>query len=541
MSERTLKKRKVNSLPLVLTILILEEIVFEISKYIDKIRDYLNFAQINKECYNFFTTKYLTSLNELFKRNKIQYKPTFKPTYLNSVNTLKIENIDRYVLHNFKHLSSLQIIRSKIKDNDLKDFNNLTELSIKKCNEFNGFCFLNLKKLQKVKIKYCQLNSGHLLHLKNVQKLTLIECNSIIGNCLQKLQQLTSLKIVETHLNVVCLNTLTNLKKLHLFYSDKISNYNFLNNLINLQTLKTNGDTLKDKNLKNLKNLTYLKLYNHSKYIIGECFNSLNNLEYFYCKKTLSKLKENNIKHLPKLKALHLDGYNCENLQYLNQLYDLKINSSFNIYGEYLMELNYLTNLNLSFTNIEDQYLYHLNRLKTLNLSHCNKIDGDCLLELCNLTELNIENTNITENYLVNLIKIKKLNINECRKVVFGQFLLQMNHLQSLQIYNNTYTNEKTLSQMKYFLNQGNILYLSLYKQDSLLRENKMTLEEEVNNDDEDSLTFEETEYVDENDFLIKEMNNHLIEKKKEWKERLEEKEQEIENLKSVIKQLQNK
>ncbi|KAL9653452.1 hypothetical protein ABK040_002087 [Willaertia magna] len=68
-----------------------------------------------------------------------------------------------------------------------------------------------------------------------------------------------------------------------------------------------------------------------------------------------------------------------------------------------------------------------------------------------------------------------------------------------------------------------------------------MTLKEEVNNDDEDSLTLEETEYVDENDFLIKEMNNQFIEKKKEWKEMLEEKEQEIENLKSVIKQLQNK
>ncbi|KAL9653451.1 hypothetical protein ABK040_002086 [Willaertia magna] len=159
-----------------------------------------------------------------------------------------------------------------------------------------------------------------------------------------------------------------------------ISNYNFLNNLINLQTLKTNSDTLKDKNLKNLKNLTYLKLYNHSKYITGECFNSLNNLEYFYCKKTLLKLKEKNLKHLSKLKALHLDDYNCENVQYLNQLYDLKINFSFNIYGEYLIELNYLTNLNLSFTNIENQYLYHLNRLKTLNLFHCNKIDGDCLL-----------------------------------------------------------------------------------------------------------------------------------------------------------------
>ncbi|KAL9648237.1 hypothetical protein ABK040_009241 [Willaertia magna] len=81
---------------------------------------------------------------------------------------------------------------------------------------------------------------------------------------------------------------------------------------------------------------------------------------------------------------------------------------------------------------------------------------------LNNLTNLNISSTKISENYLINLVNLKNLNIEKCHNVVFGDFLLNMNKLESLY-YASEQFNKEHILKTKLSIEKGDIFLVAIY------------------------------------------------------------------------------
>ncbi|KAL9650848.1 hypothetical protein ABK040_001898 [Willaertia magna] len=552
--EPSLKKRKVVEEEGNNNKLFFNDVIFEITKYIDKMKDYFNFAKINKTIHFVMTRENLNVLNKLFKRNRMKLKDHFPEYLFNVLNYLSIDNKSNIkLLLNFTQLKVLDIKLTKISDNELKGLTNLEKLKLENCNKVYGKCFLNLKQLKTLKLtNMYNIKDESLVELKNLNKLTVYQCTLLTGDFLKHLQQLTELNIKNERFNIENLNSLINLKVLFLQINKKhFINYNFLHNLTNLETLSISpSKEMKDDDLMNLKNLKTLELLNECN-VTGSCFINLNNLESFLvCFNGLKNLNEENLKYLTKLTNLDLSNTKIsgEYLKYLinlkmlsfvpnketfkeeylqnlsNNLESLCLNKPYiksNFSGIYLNQLINLKELDISNTNIEDKYLINLNNLKSLTLNKCEKFTGECFLNLINLTELNIYKINISEIYLNNLINLKILNFSDCNKIIFGKFLLNMNNLQQLTLYHDYSINTcKQINEFKSFINQGKLLYqaskLVSNKEDSENEDNEYYYRREQRSDDEKS-----DEGINENvDILLNELTDQLNYKDRQLQEK---------------------
>ncbi|KAL9645796.1 hypothetical protein ABK040_003528 [Willaertia magna] len=214
------------------------------------------------------------------------------------------------------------------------------------------------------------------------------------------------------------------LKKLYLDNRVCVLNKTSLSKLKQLKTLEISYcDEIKNKRLKDLNNLTELKI-NECKKISGECLQNFTQL------KTLTFTRNEKI--------------NDSQLCHLNNLTKLNVGDALNrnIYGDCFKYLKQLSSLNISkCENITDDCLVDLNNVMSLNVLFCNKINGSCLQNLKQLQKLSIE---ITENNyktfelnLINLVNLKYLKIVfslQQSKTVNTSFLQNLIKLETLKL-----------------------------------------------------------------------------------------------------------
>ncbi|KAL9649841.1 hypothetical protein ABK040_009654 [Willaertia magna] len=409
------------------------DVLFEISKFIRDVNDFLSFAQIKKSIYeNLILYNNQIALNEILKRNEIILLTNKKyPNYLFQIENLLISEESEMLelLKNFKNLKCLQI-NSKI---CLITENNFTE---------------NLINLQELKISFGNLNASY-LKLKNLKILHIANNSVVTDDTLKELTNLTEFSVrFCKKFTGECLQYLINLKKLKIF-SSKIT----------------------DKYLQNLQSLTELKLYFCTK-ITGECLQNMSNLTNLSIQ--YIEISENYLQNLNKLRRL--DVVRCNTitgkcLQYLTNLEELFVDCYF-IKPEYL---NYLKNykrlqLKISQENLSENSLQNFTNLTTLNINHCINYKCDFLPYLINLTELQAFGViNLKDEHLLNLKKLKILEIEECENIV-GHCLLQLHHLEILNI-------KETNVKEKYLENLTNLYSISVNINNTLC--------EESNNDDD--------------------------------------------------------
>ncbi|KAL9647362.1 hypothetical protein ABK040_011727 [Willaertia magna] len=451
--ENALKKRKT-----IVDHIFTEDILSEIIKYLDDLKDYLNLAQINKYFYELLLLKdnYLFSqFNEiLFKKNLFLSKNL--PNYIFKLKKLKIL-ASNYLLRKFTNLNIL--ICYTIVQQDLFKLTNLEKLSVNG-NTYNIDSLSNLKNLKYLKLRNNkQLNDEWFKELFNLTKIDLFNCCNIYGKYFINFTKLKSLKL-EMCENIMDTNFINfnNLEKVCI-KNCPIITFNFLQNFTNLQKLiiEITENNINNINtyLNKLINLKILKLYAYkeslkNKEINITCFKNLTNLETLFIGFSVNqflKVKDEHFKNLKNLKNLHLileDNLELKGnfLKELTNLEILNCNVVFeNNYYKYLTKLTkleiknnkkeitdeniiYLTNLknlilkNLKI-NIKQNHLQKLlNNLNTINIDRSKLTGNYSLFKFTpNLTMLSAVTTNISDNDLIFLNKLKSLNISKCENI----------------------------------------------------------------------------------------------------------------------------
>ncbi|KAL9656784.1 hypothetical protein ABK040_004321 [Willaertia magna] len=396
-----------------------------------------NMYDINE---NTFTNLKQLKILSIFSYNDL------KDEWLKNLNNLTELSIPKKAtfsgncLQYFKNLRFLHIRNcSNMDDELLLNCKQLTNINVSFCNKIFGNCFKELNELKHLNINYCyNVKEDFLNNLNNLESLNIIECKNIFGHCLQNLQQLQTLNIKVhsvTQLNILI--HLKNLKNLHIvFIKDKNTETTiFLLNLINLEKLylKSFKDFIfRDEDFYNLKNLKFLKIVTKK-----------NNLSKFtgkytqYCTK-LEKISCNvsfevkYLDYLTNIKFLNLQNIK-ENIYFnkafsqFKKLEKLKLSSKFEIIIN-----NDPTDLQL-FTNLK-----HLTLQKLINL---------------NVSELDIEDKDLME-----LNNIQYLNVTYCPKLVSGTFLLNMNKLIHLVCLEDEDLNKIEIDKVKNEIKKGNTL-----------------------------------------------------------------------------------
>ncbi|KAL9656100.1 hypothetical protein ABK040_007718 [Willaertia magna] len=523
-------------------ILYSKDILFEISKYFNTKKDYFNLALINKNIYNLMINENLYSLNRLFKNIRVTLSSDGIPKYIfDNLNNLQIINsYNLHLLKKFTNLKYLSINNCNINDYVLQNLKNLEKLNIENCKNITGTCFNYLTQLTSLRIiKNNILDDDHLINLKNLKKLYLKKCNNLNGTFLQKFNQLESLTLKNcNYIKPKYLSYLNSdtLKKLYVSDEHEVEG-EYIRNLRNLESLTINSGDIGDEDFENLQNLMELNLKVFSDCFTGKCFNLLINLEILsidsfllddFDLSCLLNLKEltilndelgidvSEMTNLRKLKLKLVDNYTEESLSKLNNITSLNVKKGF-FTGKCLNNYLQLTELNASYTDIEEQYLFDLKNLKKLKLQNCEGITGECLLFLNNLTNLNINKTEVNEEYLINLPKLKKLKMANCPNIVFGDFLLQMDNLQCLVYDGNVRATEENIFFIKSLIEEGVVLMFAF---------------NEVCGYELESVSME----------TVKEMFDLI--RNRERKERqkiIEEKDNEIKRLQLLVEQLQKK
>ncbi|KAL9648968.1 hypothetical protein ABK040_008348 [Willaertia magna] len=409
------------------------DILYEISKFIDNIRDYYYLALTNKYFYNnmFLQNEnnlFLNILNEIFKNIRISLKnnlpnfifkletiSTFKNNlellnnFINlknlyiiflsknctlNLNKLEYLNVNYGIFHkntlNLKKLKVLKISHIQNAESCLNELNSLQKLKISSTPQFKGDCLKNFKDLKELNLTNLpNLEEDNFNELKQLTTLKLYHCPNITGNFLQNLKDLQNLKIIDCNKfenTLQNIGPLINLKKLTIKTYN--TNSNFIKNLINLEYLKIQAKDLQDTDFYNLNNLQYLSIEGIGS--VGDCFKYLNNLQTLKCDLELIK-NLNDIKHIKKLYILS-------------------------------MPKNIIDKDLLQFTNIIQLYCH-------------SDILGDCFSYLNKLQKLIIiNNTNITDNHLEHLVNIEMLKIDNCPNIVNGKFLLTMKNLKKFKV-----------------------------------------------------------------------------------------------------------
>ncbi|KAL9648784.1 hypothetical protein ABK040_003718 [Willaertia magna] len=248
------------------------DILFEISKFIKKIKDFLHFAQTNKSFYENLIlndNNRMIALNEIFKHNKIILNNKINyPEYLFQVKnlmlldeseldpnleiikkfnnlkrlqelTVNVKNIKPEYVNNLKNCNKLYLEGSggNLKEESLQQLINLVSLDINYCSDYK--CdFLpyltNLTELHAMEIP--NLKDEHLLNLKKLKKLYIFECKNIVGNCLLELTNLKDLTIINTKVTDEYLKNLKLLKRIEFSVdNDYLNSGKFLFNNENLK------------------------------------------------------------------------------------------------------------------------------------------------------------------------------------------------------------------------------------------------------------------------------------------------------------------
>ncbi|KAL9645776.1 hypothetical protein ABK040_003508 [Willaertia magna] len=463
--ERSVKKRKTNS-----NHCFSLEILFEITKYLQEPLDYIHLAQTNKYFYeimlindnylfNFFNEMLLFKNRSIELTNKLpNYIFKLKKLVLdvpgnNNCNLLqKFTNLkvlktngikDKHLLHlpetleelyidmvcvfnetslsKLKHLKTLEISYcDEVRNEWLKDLNNLTNLNINQCININGECLQYFTQLKTLKfIHNSKIKDSQLYHLNNLTKLKLNIENAlnrnISGDCFKYFKQLSSLNISGCK-NIIddCLVHLNNLMSLNILYCNKI-NGSCLQYLKQLQKLSIsiteNNYKTFEPNLKNLVNLKYLKIVFHINQTMDSSF-----LQNFIKLETL-KLKSHY-----EFKLNETDLINLINLKYLNiNMHNNKEKSINGSCFKFLTKLEQLTS-NLAFENKYYKYLTNLRKLKLMSVDELHLNDEfTCLQKLFKLKLIEVLTLKISEN-LTNLSSLQILDISYCN--IIGDFYI---------------------------------------------------------------------------------------------------------------------
>ncbi|KAL9644640.1 hypothetical protein ABK040_015379 [Willaertia magna] len=522
------------------------DIISEIMKYINEIVDYFNLALINKAMFNLMMKENIHSLNKLFKRKQVILNNEIPNYFFNNLHYLNIYYSNYCSLQKCTKLKALGISCSDINDTILENMLDLKGLHLHYCNNITGTCFKNLKQLLTLHLDCVNIADNYLTDLQNLQNLCLTQCTTLTGTFLQNLNQLTFLNLLNTNIDNTYLSSLTNLKILKVKGNSHL-NIDLLNNLTKLEVLNIEINNITDNDINHLINLKKLKLVGNSTNFTGDSLNNFKKLESLCLKGTFNNLKEENIsclvnlvelyvfqpthvistlsfsvkclRNLTKLEKLTLQLNSEVEDNYLLQLKNIKqliVPNSENFTGKCLIDSFNLTELNVSHTKMEEKYLFNFKNLTKLNLSNCRNFTGECLLHLNNLTKLNINNTKISEEYLFNLTKLEKLKMYNCPNIVFGNFLIHLNRLQCLQCYDTIVENEDLID-LKEQLQQGSILILAVFK--------------DYGNDDE---------------YITVEMAKKIVTQvknkdKREMEQAIEEKDNEIKQLKLLVEELKKK
>ncbi|KAL9648757.1 hypothetical protein ABK040_003693 [Willaertia magna] len=422
------------------------DILFEISKFIEKIEDFLNFAATNKSIYeNLILYNNQLALNEIFKHNKITILSNKKyPKYLFTIENLFMSNSSRIVsnleiIKKFKNLKRLSIgygsdslYEYQCSEKTLKTFLNLEELYISggSLNE----SFLELKKLKILHISSnARVRDESLKELVNLTELKIHHCKQITGNCFQSLKKLKKIDFTSSRMiQDKYLTNLDNLTDLTLY-----SGYNItgecLQTLQNLMYLNINYCyDVHDNFLKNLKKLKKLDITN-CRNVTGECLQYLPKLEELNV--SGEHIKSEYLNYLQNCNKLYLyapgELLTEETLQQFTHLISLNICGSKNYKCKFLPHLTNLTELNAyGILNLKDEHLLNLKKLKKLDISRCENIFGNCLLQLTNLESLDINGTKITDEYLENLTRLKSIGFGvDSKYLKTGKFFFNNEQL----------------------------------------------------------------------------------------------------------------
>jgi hypothetical protein len=257
-------------------------------------------------------------------------------------------------------------------------------------NEFKTL--LNNKIINKKQIYSLTLNNFYKIYLKNLQFYTFIT-ELKLSYC-----SMTNLDILDKY----------NLHKLSLHFCNKITNFNVLHKLINLQELYINcGNNMITYDLSFLSRLT--KLHTLDLYFLRNIIN-INQIE------NLDKLR-----NLTLFKCDSYQIYNLLSVIKLSKLHTFELSYDFNDNSIINNILNNFVNLNvlkLSFCkfNYNSRKINIFGRLSRLELDTCDIRHID-ILENNNIQYLTITNCNylLKINISNNLINLKKLNLSECK------------------------------------------------------------------------------------------------------------------------------
>ncbi|KAL9647390.1 hypothetical protein ABK040_011754 [Willaertia magna] len=279
------------------TIKIFDKIFIKIPIYIKNKIKYLNFNNLLKndkllnDCLNveelilgrFYNSQYLD-------RNSLQNLVNLQKLKSLSISSMNIN----YVINFPQNIESLYLCDSNVKDLQLNNLINLTNLTVKKEEDFNGSCLQNFTKLKKLNVDRCGSFGGkHFNKLNNLTSLTFSGRNYIDSNQLQNLQNLKHLTIERTGFNDEDLKGLVNLESLYI--CGEYLNGTCLQNFIKLKILiiKSVEDNILLQITKNCcKTLQYLEVGEYVK-DDDNFFNYLKQFKYVKINDTI--LKENEL------------------------------------------------------------------------------------------------------------------------------------------------------------------------------------------------------------------------------------------------------
>ncbi|KAL9643458.1 hypothetical protein ABK040_010073 [Willaertia magna] len=479
------------------------DILYEIVKYFNNIKDFINLSRINKYSYenllinNLFNNLFHSIIesqyinqNEFILTNNLPNYLFEKLKYLNI--SLTENNLN--ILKQFKNINKLNLFYSepsKFLNNNLitdirtnKDYNTILESSLLKLKD-------NLTSLT---VEDCKLKDNVIKDFVNLTFLKIVEIDFsffrrdfyFTGKCLQNFKQLTYLYIYDNSIvKDLYLKDLINLQELHLPKCTNITGKYFYR-FKNLEILNVTENKIDDCFLDNIVKITNLKRLSISNEKSNYFFYKLNssflrkmtNLEYLdiICDSTLDK-DFCNLKNLKNLivysgKENKKIG-NCFN--YLNNLEELKCDLNIINDLKCLQKIKRLKIKKLS-DNIKDEDLKYLTNIIEIKINE--SVIGEFLLNLLNLEKLTIMESLIKDEYFINLKNLQKLSLSDCSNIsgecfnslqnlkklkllnintIFDNHLISLKKLQKLKIfYNNTITGEC----LKYF-NHLKELYLN--------------------------------------------------------------------------------
>ncbi|KAL9643083.1 hypothetical protein ABK040_003884 [Willaertia magna] len=346
--------------------------------------------------------------NKIFKNRSIPLTEKL-PNYLFKLKYLNIDN--KQLNNNLQLLSKFKNVQ-KIKFCGLPenfifmDLPLLEELVISH-STLQKETLINLKQLKYLHFLHCKLNDDCLNYLNNLEELKFRNCKEITGECLQNFKKLSTLQVHRENKNnfVNYIEDLINLKYLLIHCLGSLNNPNFMKNIINLEYLSIDLEYVPNKNIKYLENIKYLNnLKTFNVYGDGE-FSSLGEYERYFSN--------------------------------LTNLTELRVNYIYDFSGICLLNLINLEKLNISSTEVIDEYLLNLNKLKELNISNCRNIKGNCLKNMNCLTTLHIESrNNINYESLLGLTNLKTLNCAHNSDITDEYYLMNLKKLTTLNVSN---------------------------------------------------------------------------------------------------------